>query len=431
MALRFQRLPIAHPRTSRGLPCRAFLCLTALVRKPGTTAAFTFFFLVLPYGISNGFASITLPFILTQNGFPVATSASVVAIGLSANLWRFLWGPVADLTLTARRWYLIGLITSTATMILLGFMPFRQSGVSMLTAVVFISQVAATLIVLPVGGLIAHTVPDEEKGRAAGWYQAGNLGGTGIGGGAGVWLAAHFSKETAGDALGLAMMASAAALYFVSDVRLVTGERISARLRILWLDIRDMTRAAIPLFTIVLVCSAIGAGAMNNLWSAVAPDWRAGPDTVAFVSGLLNGIVSAIGCVVGGWIADRVGRWWSYFGSGVAIAFVALVMAAAARTPAIYSAGVLVYAFFCGMAYAAFSAVVLSAIGRGAASTKYATLSSLGNIPVIYMTALDGWVHDRFGTGWMLIAEAIAGVVCVALALLVLQKIGGRQDRTG
>jgi MFS family permease len=289
--------------------------------------------------------------------------------------------------------------------------------------IVFLSQVAATLIVLPVGGLMAHTVADEAKGRAAGWYQAGNLGGTGIGGGAGVWLAAHFSKEVASTGLALAMLGSAAALYFVSDVRIVSAESVGERMRILWRDIFSMVRAAIPLFTIVLVCSPIGAGAMNNLWSAVAPDWNAGPDTVALITGILNGVVSAIGCIMGGWIADRIGRWWSYFGSGVAIAIVAIVMAVAPRTPMSFSAGVLVYALFCGMAYAAFSAVVLFAIGRGAASTKYATLSSLGNIPVVYMTALNGWVHDRFGTAWMLHSEALLGIACVIVALVILRKI--------
>ncbi len=68
------------------------------------------------------------------------------------------------------------------------------------------------------------------------------------------------------------------------------------------------------------------------------------------------------------------------------------------------------------MAYAAFSAIVLLAIGRGAASTKYATLSSLGNLPVVYMTASDGWVHDRFGTAWMLHSEALIAIVCIVLA---------------
>ena len=73
--------------------------------------------------------------------------------------------------------------------------------------------------------------------------------------------------------------------------------------------------------------------------------------------------------------------------------------------------------------YAAFSAVVLFAIGRGAASTKYAALSSLGNVPVVYMTALDGWVHDRFGTGWMLQTDALSAILFVVVALFVLHKI--------
>ena len=393
------------------------------VSKRESTRPITFFFLVLPYGISSGFVSITLPFVLVRAGFSVALAASIVAIGVSSNLWRFLWGPVADLTLTARRWYLLGLGTSAATLLMVALLPLHQNAVAVLMTIVFISQVAGTLIVLPVGGLMAHTVAEGAKGRAAGWYQAGNLGGNGVGGGAGIWLASHFSKEIAGGALAIAMLASATAIYFASDVRIVANEGLGERMRILWRDILSMVRAAIPLFTIVLVCSPIGAGAMNNLWSAVAPDWRASADRVALVSGVLNGVISAIGCVIGGWVADRVGRWWAYFGSGLALSLVAIVMAVAPRTPESFIVGVLGYSFANGIAYAAFSAVVLLAIGRGAASTKYATLSSLGNLPIVYMTASDGWVHDRYGTAWMLYYEALIAIVCIVLALAVLRWI--------
>src|SRR5205814_4478654 len=99
----------------------------------------------------------------------------------------------------------------------------HQSAVPVLMTVVVISQVAGTLIVLPVGGLMAHTVAENAKGRAAGWYQAGNLGGNGIGGGVGVWLASHFSKEIASGALAIAMLASAAAIHFASDVGIVAS----------------------------------------------------------------------------------------------------------------------------------------------------------------------------------------------------------------
>src|SRR2546423_10193795 len=164
------------------------------MRDRESTHPFVFFFLVLPYGISSGFVSITLRFVLTRLGFSVALATSIVAIGVSSNLWRFLWGPVADLTLTARRWYLLGLGMSAATLSLLAFLPLLQNGVAILMALVFVSQVAGTLIVLPVGGLMAHTVAENAKGRAAGWYQAGNLGGNGIGGGGGGWPAGPFSK---------------------------------------------------------------------------------------------------------------------------------------------------------------------------------------------------------------------------------------------
>lgn len=391
--------------------------------RPRATSPVTIFFLVLPYGISGGFASVTLPFVLTRAGFPVAVAASIVAIGISSNLWRFLWGPVADLTLTPRRWYLLGLAAAAATLLLLSRMPMRPNAAFALTVVVFISQVAATLVVLPVGGLMAHTVPDAQKGRAGGWFQAGNLGGIGLGGGAGVWLATHRSTPIAGAALAAMMAACALSLLFVPDLGRPLEGSVGERLREIGSDFRDLLRSPMAVLAIVLVSSPVGSGAAVNLWSAVAPDWRATPDTVALVTGILGGIVSAVGSVIGGWIADRRGRWWSYLGSGVFMGAIASAMALAPRTPAAYVAGVVLYALSCGMVYAAFSALLLHVIGRGAASTKYATLSSLGNLPTAYMTAFDGWAHDRWGAGGMLHAEALLGVGSTALILVALGRI--------
>jgi len=388
-----------------------------------TTRPVTFFFLLLPYGISTGFVSITLPFFLTRAGFSVASAAAIVALGVSANVWLFFWGPVVDLTLTSRRWYLLAVMVSAAALFLVGIVPFQQSVIALLTAMVFISQIAVTFVVLPMGALMAYTVPDDAKGRAAGWYQAGNLGGNGIGGGLGVWLGVHFAKELAGATLALAMIAAAFAIFFAADFHVVAGFGFRERMRLMGRDILAMLRSAIPLLTLVLITSPIGAGAMNNLWSAVASDWHAGPQMVALVTGVLNGIVCALGCLLGGWVADRFGRWWSYFGFGVALAFAAIIMAFAPWTRTTYAIGVLVYAFFVGTSYAAYSAIVVHAIGRGVASTKYAICQSLGNIPVAYMTAFNGWVHDRYGGVWMLNGEALLALVCIVAGLIVLQRI--------
>ena len=394
-----------------------------------TTRPVTFFFLLLPYGISSGFVAITLPFFLIRAGFSVAAAGAIVALGVSANVWLFFWGPLVDLTLTPRRWYILAVIVAAGTLFLLGIVPFQQSAIAMLTTMVFISQIAVTFCVLPMGAMMAYTVPDEAKGRAAGWYQAGNLGGNGIGGGLGVWLGVHFSKELAGAALALAMVAAASAILFAADFRVVAGFGFRERMRLTGRDILAMLRSAIPLLTMVLVTSPIGAGGMNNLWSAVANDWKAGANMVALVTGVLNGILCALGCLLGGWVADRLGRWWSYFGFGVALALVAIVMALAPRSQTAYVTGVLIYAFFVGAGYAAYSAIVVHAIGRGVASTKYALCQSLGNIPVAYMTAFDGWVHDRYGNSWMLNSEALLALVCAVGGLIALQRIHASRAR--
>lgn len=75
------------------------------------------------------------------------------------------------------------------------------------------------------------------------------------------------------------------------------------------------------------------------------------------------------------------------------------------------------------MAAAPLRRPLTAAIGRGAASTKYAALSSLRNVPVSYMTAVDGCLHDRFGTGWMLQTDALSAILFVVVALFVLHKI--------
>lgn len=391
--------------------------------KGETTRPVTLLFLLLPYGISTGFASITLPYFLTRAGFSVASASAIVALGVSTNVWLFFWGPIVDLTMTPRRWYILAVVIAAITLFLLGIVPFQQIAIALLTAMVFISQLAVTFAVLPMGALMAYTIPDEAKGRAAGFYQAGNLGGNGIGGGLGVWLGVHFTKEIAGGVLALAMIAAAIAIFFAPDFRVVAGFGFRERMRLMGRDLLAMLRSASPLLTLFLITSPIGAGAMNNVWAAVADDWHAGANTVALVTGVFNGIVCALGCLLGGWVADYLGRWWSYFGFGVALALAAIVMAFAPRTSTSYAIGVLVYAFFVGTSYAAYSAIVVHAIGRGVASTKYAICQSLGNIPVAYMTAFDGWVHDRYGGVWMLNSEAILALVCIAAGLLVLQRI--------
>jgi MFS transporter, PAT family, beta-lactamase induction signal transducer AmpG len=378
-------------------------------------------FLTLPFGISNGFVTVTLPYLLTHDGFSVAATGAIVALGVSANIWRFIWGPVADLTLSLRKWYWIGNLAAVITLLILCMVPYNVKGTTLITVMVFISQVAATFVVMPVSSIMAHFIEPGKKGRASGWYQAGNLGGVGLGGGAGLWLATHFSIVVAGIVLSVACLATGLVVQLVHDLQPEDDSTILKQIVAVGKDLVQMVRVPIALFVMLLLLMPIGTGAAANLWSAIAGDWKTDVDTVALVTGVLSGITGTLGCVIGGYIADRVGVWVAYLGSGGVCAFVTILMAFLPLQPVEYIGGVLAYAFGLGLLNAAFSSVILYAIGKKNAATKYSLFSSLGNVPVVYMTTFDGWTHDLHNSRFMLVTEALLGIAFILVCIITIR----------
>ena len=135
------------------------------------------------------------------------------------------------------------------------------------------------------------------------------------------------------------------------------------------------------------------------------------------VQGFLNGIVSMIGSIIGGYGCIRLGGRVGYAVFGGIMAAIAAAMAVLPAVPITYISGSLAYAFATGLCYAAFSCFVLEAIGAGNAATKYNGLASLSNTPIWYMGLLLAAVEARFGPRSMLLAESglgIAGIVVFA-----------------
>jgi MFS family permease len=286
--------------------------------------------------------------------------------------------------------------------------------------VVFVSQVAATFVFAPVGGFMAKAIEEGKKGRAAGYAQAGSMGGVGFGGGAGIWLASYLSFEASCTIVSVVMLLCAFTLYFVPRLQSDKTQSLLQGFQSTALGVKDLLRSRVGIFTALMVMTPIGVGAAGYMWSSVADDWRVPTDTVALVTGVLSGLVSTIGCIIGGWVADKQGRWWGYFGAGSLMALVTLVMSLAPFSPLSYVSGVLCYAFLMGVANAAFCAALLRAIGTHLAATKYALLSSLGNLGLVYMTVFNGWLHDTYNIRAMLLGETLIGIAFVVVFLFAL-----------
>jgi MFS family permease len=380
------------------------------------TSPVVFLVLILPFGVMSGYLTVAVAYQLSHAGLSVEEIASLVAVSFIPHTWKFLWAPIADTTLERKTWYLLAAAVSAAGIWATGAVPAQTRFVPLLYAVVLVSNLAVTFLAMSVESLMVYGTRPEQQGRAAGWFQAGNLGGYGLGGGAGLWMAEHLPEPwIAGAVLGGACALCCVALAFVPEPPAVlrTGSH-RRRLVDVLKDLWHVARSRRGYLALLICFLPIGSGAASNLWSAVAGDWHASADTVALVTGALNGVVSAAGCLAGGYFADRIDRKTAYALYGLLLAVCAAAMAWAPRTESMYVAFTTAYAFIQGLSYAGFSAVVLEAIGLGAAATKYTLFASLSNMPIMYMTVIDGAAHARWGAGGMLYTEALIGAVGLA-----------------
>ena len=60
--------------------------------------------------------------------------------------------------------------------------PLGPSTLGLMSLIVLATSVAATFLGFAVEAMIAHLTPAADRGRVSGWFQAGNLGGVGLGG---------------------------------------------------------------------------------------------------------------------------------------------------------------------------------------------------------------------------------------------------------
>ena len=384
-----------------------------------------FLILFLPFGVMSGYVTVTMGYLLTKAGIPLVQVAPIIAITLIPNIFKFVWAPLVDTTLTVKKWYIIANIMTALGIFLTGILPLKVESLTLMAVIIFFLSLVNTIIAMSTESLAAHDTPEHLKGRAGGWLQAGNLGGLGLGGGAGLWLAEHLAEPwMAGGIIALACLLCTFGLLFLSEpTSFIKEKNYFKTIGNLNKDIWTLVKSRMGFLALFLCFLPLGTGAASNLWSSVSNDWNASADTVAFIIGVGGGILSAIGCLMGGWICDKMDRKKAYILFGVIQALFAVGMALSPQTEQMFVLWTSLYAFSSGLAYAGFSAFVLEAIGKGAAATKYNVFASLSNAPIYYMIYIDEWSHGRWGAFGMLTTESIMALLGVIAFITIFVSV--------
>lgn len=383
--------------------------------------------LIVPFGVVGGYVSVTLAYQLKQAGASVEQIAALVALVVLPQTWKFFWAPVVDITLNQKQWYILSGILCAVGIAVMGWFPATKTGLAALSTIVFLTSLASTVLGMAVESLLAYSTPDELKGHASGWYQAGNLGGAGIGGGLGLFLVERVPSPWMASCVvgGLCFLCCLALVGVPAPGRMLTGPNLFLSLAATGKDFWQLAWNRSGVLAFILCFLPIGTGAV--VFPSIAGEWGASSNTVALITGVLGGVISAVGCIMGGWICDRMDRKKAYVLFGVLQAGSGVAMALLPRSHVMFVVWVSVYTFTTGLCYAAFSAFVLEVIGKGAAATKYNALASLSNLPIYYMTIVDGWAHDRWNSKGMFFTESGLAITSAVLFLGLVTLLLGRR----
>jgi MFS transporter, PAT family, beta-lactamase induction signal transducer AmpG len=372
--------------------------------------------LFLPTGISTGFVTVALGYVLAQHGVGVAEIAGLVGLRLLPETWAFLAGPLIDSCLTSVRWYVLSVVALAICAVGFAFLPLQAAASGMLAALCLATGISAVLSGSAAAAALALTTDNSVRGASAGWRQTGNLGGIGLGGGGALWLATHAGGlRVAGLVLAVIYLLTIWPFLIVRVPTVPRGATVrrAALLAVgaLWALLR--TRPGI--LAAIAVTLPAGVGAAANILPAVADDWHASADVVASVTGVLAGIASIPGCITSGYLCDRFPRRTVFMYCALLGAVAEGLMAFAPHSPAGFAALVLVNSVFTGLAYGSVVAVIYDRLEPSGAATINGVLNSLSNVPVVLVTMIIGAVQARSGSISMLLAEAGLGVVSVAM----------------
>ena len=371
--------------------------------------------MTLPNGISQGFITVTLGYVLTHQGFSVAAVAGMIGLYLLPSAWKFLIGPVLDVSLTPRTWYMLAISGVAVCLLIIAITPLTPAAAPLLSGLAFVLGASGSAAGSANQAVVALTIPVRLRGAIAGWKQSGNLGGTGIGGGIGLWISSHAGgPNVAAAVLCAACVVAALPILWVRTPPRAAAVGWAGQASGLAGALLNLARTRDGALAGIAVVLPLALGAAASLLPAVAGDWRASADLVAMMTGLLGGMAAIPGCLIGGYLCAQFTPRTVYMWAGLVCGLGEAAMALAPHTPGMFAGFVLLNSVLLGVTWGAVSAVTLAVLPRVGAATIGTVLSSLTNLPVVVVTVFVGGVQTRHGSTAMLLVEAGLAVAAVA-----------------
>jgi PAT family beta-lactamase induction signal transducer AmpG len=368
---------------------------------------------VLAYGIIAG----VLSFLLRKQGVDIGRSSQIIALLILPQTIYFLWSPITDFWIRRRTWLIVGAVASALT--LAAAFHGRRLDTPLAVTLMFLSACFGQLIVSSCGGMMGTLRSEVTRRKASSVYQAGAL----AFGALGVFVLARLAERMGIGPLGwiaaaLIALPAFAALAAPEQTReqgqgiSQTFVRISQEFKTTFLRWR-----AVP-YTLTMLFP-MASGALIGLLPGIAQDYHVSGQQMAWMNGLAGALLTGSGSLAATLIPARIRASVAYLSVCLLNQILLVILWLGPLSPSTYFIGATLYLFTIGTCYAMFTAVVLEFLGQSgkSGSGRYSIINSLGNVPVVYMTALDGRGGKLWGARGLAATDAVVGAIGATILL--------------
>jgi MFS family permease len=411
---------------------------------------FAFFALYLTEGIPLGFTATAIATQMRREGVsPAAIGAFVGSLYLP---WSFKWafGPFVDV-LSSDRWgrrrmWIVGAQILMVAALLATYPVNFVTQLQLFTTIILIHNVFGATQDVAIDALAVNTLAQSERGLANGLMFSGAYLGQAIGGSGVLFLTPLIGFQptffmVAAAILTVTLLVAVPLREAPGPPRPVTS---GSPLRSVTVQIAQFVRDALRAFTgtraaflaVAFAILPIGAYALGlALQSNLAVELGLDDARIGWLN-LASTVISAGGCVLGGWLSDRVGRRRMLACFVVGMSLSTAVMAVgmhnfhwimpvspqALNRPvppegliALFWTMVLVYAFFQGLMYGTSTALFMDITTPRVAATQFTAYMALFNFAISYSATWQGIAVERWGYPVTLTLDALFGVVSLSL----------------
>jgi PAT family beta-lactamase induction signal transducer AmpG len=399
----------------------------------------TFGILYICEGIPLGFAAVAIATYMRREGVDVAQVGAFVASFYLPWAFKWAWAPVVDLVTLNRfggrkAWIVLCQVLMIVTLYFVAQLDYTTRFDLLITMVIIHNVFAATCDVA-IDSLAVSSLREDERGQGNGFMFAGAYIGQGLGGGGALFVAGLYGFDVSflyvAALLGLVL---AFVVFFVRDP--AAGPSVAERAHDVWRQFREsVARFArelgiglfrsgrSPLIGVAFALLPIGAMALSGAVSTALQVDLGMTDNQIGQLNIYSMITSGVGCVVGGWLADRLGkrRMLALF---YAMSMLPTLWLAAAVGGEAGIAGITVNEYFVvalafylcmGLHYGVGAAIFMGLTNPAVAATQFTGFMALQNLTISYSNAWQGAAVDAWGYSTMFYLDALVVIAPILL----------------